>query len=105
MHVSIAGGAPKVFGTFTSQLHALRDWLLQEEVCTVAMEATGVYWIALYEILEESGIEIKVVNDKYVRNVPGRKTDMADCQWIATLHAHGLLKGGFVPQANIAKPV
>ncbi len=101
MHVSIAGGAPKVFGTFTSQLHALRDWLLQEEVCTVAMEATGVYWIALYEILEESGIEIKVVNGKYVRNVPGRKTDMADCQWIATLHAHGLLKGGFVPQANI----
>lgn len=103
MHVSIAGGEPRVFGTFTSQLHALRDWLLKEKISSVAMEATGVYWINLYEILEGVGIEVIVVNGRHVRNVPGRKTDMADCQWIATLHAHGLLRSGFVPKADIRR--
>lgn len=103
MHVSIAGGAPKVFGTVTSQLHELRDWLLGENVNSVAMEATGVYWLALYSILEEAGLEVVMVNGRQTRNLPGRKTDMLDCQWGATLHAHGLLKPGFVPPAHIRK--
>jgi transposase len=103
MYVSVAGGSPKVFGTFTSQLHALRDYLLQEGVDTVALEATGVYWISLYEVLEAAGIKVLVVNGKHVRNVPGRKTDMADCQWLATLHAHGLLRSGFIPKADIRR--
>jgi transposase len=101
LHVSIAGDAPKVFGTFTGDLEALRDWFQQQEVRTVAMEATGVYWLYLYEVLEAAALEVVVVNGRHVQNVPGRKTDMADCQWLATLHAHGLLRGGFVPPVDI----
>lgn len=103
LHVSIAGDAPKVFGTFTTQLEALRDWFQAQGVRTVAMEATGVYWLYLYEVLEAAGLEVVVVNGRHVQNVPGRKTDMADCQWLATLHAHGLLRGGFVPPADIRR--
>jgi transposase len=103
MHVSIAGGPPKVFGTVTSQLHELRDWLLSEDANSVAMEATGVYWLALYSVLEDAGFEVVMVNGRQTRNLPGRKTDMLDCQWGATLHAHGLLKPGFVPPAHIRK--
>lgn len=103
MHVSIAGGMPKVFGTVTSQLHELRDWLLSEGANSVAMEATGIYWLALYGVLEEAGFDVVMVNGRQTRNLPGRKTDMKDCQWGATLHAHGLLKPGFVPSAHIRK--
>lgn len=103
MHVSIAGGPPQVFGTVTSQLHALRDWLLEQGVHSVAMEATGVYWLALYGVLEEAGLEVLMVNGRQMRNAPGRKTDMKDCQWGATLHAHGLLRAGFVPPAHIRR--
>jgi transposase len=101
LHVSVGGDVPKVFGTFTGELEALREWLNQQAVRTVALEATGVYWLYLYEVLEAAGLEIVVVNGRHVQNVPGRKTDMADCQWLATLHAHGLLRGGFVPPADI----
>jgi transposase len=101
LHVSIGGDAPKVFGTFTGDLEALQSWLKQEGVRSVAMEATGVYWLYLYEVLETAGLEVVVVNGRHVQNVPGRKTDMVDCQWLATLHAHGLLRGGFVPPAHI----
>lgn len=101
LHVSIAGDSPQVFGTFTADLEALRDRLLAQGVRTVALEATGVYWLYLYEVLEGAGLEVVVVNGRHVQNVPGRKTDMADCQWLATLHAHGLLRGGFVPPADI----
>ncbi|MDE3066627.1 MAG: IS110 family transposase [Verrucomicrobiota bacterium] len=103
LHVSIAGEPPKVFGTFTGDLESLRHWLLQQSVRTVAMEATGVYWLYLYEALEAAGLEVVVVNGRHVQNVPGRKTDMADCQWLATLHAHGLLRGGFVPPGDIRR--
>ena len=103
MHVSIAGGPPRVFGTVTSQLHDLRDWLLSEDANSVAMEATGVYWLALYGVLEDAGLEVVMVNGRQTRNLPGRKTDMLDCQWGATLHAHGLLKPGFVPARHIRK--
>lgn len=101
MYVSIGGGTPKVFGTMTRDLEALEEWLKSEGVRSVALEATGVYWLCLYEVLERAGIEVLVVNGRHVRNVPGRKTDMADCQWLATLHAHGLLRSGFVPPAQI----
>lgn len=100
MHVSIAGASPKVFGTVTSQLNALRDWLLGEGVRSVAMEATGVYWLPLYNILEQAGLEVRMINGRQTRNLPGRKTDMADAQWGATLHMHGLLRAGFVPDAD-----
>ena len=103
MYVSIAGGAPKVFGTTTGQLHALRDWLVAEGVHSVAMEATGIYWLCAYEVLEQAGLDVLVVNGKHVRNLPGRKTDLKDCQWIATLHAHGLLRSGFVPPEHIRR--
>jgi len=101
LHVSIAGDTPEVFGTFTSELERLRDWFGSQKVRSVAMEATGVYWLYVYEVLEAGGLELVVVNGRHVQNVPGRKTDMADCQWLATLHAHGLLRGGFVPPAHI----
>jgi transposase len=100
LHVSIAGDLPRVFGTFTGELESLCAWFKAEGVRSVALEATGVYWVYLYEVLEAAGLAV-VVNGRHVRNVPGRKTDMADCQWLATLHAHGLLRGGFVPPADI----
>lgn len=103
LHVSIAGGPPKVFGTTTGELHALRDWLKEQGVRTVAMEATGIYWLCPYEVLEKAGLQVVVVNGKYVKNLPGRKTDMKDCQWQATLHAHGLLQPGFVPAEHIRR--
>src|SRR5882724_9845203 len=103
LHVSIAGGPPKVFGTTTGELHALRDYFLAQGVRSVAMEATGIYWLCPYEVLEKGGLEVVMVNGKYVKNLPGRKTDMKDCQWQATLHAHGLLKPGFVPPEHIRR--
>jgi transposase len=103
MHVSIAGGTPEVFGTFTTELHRLRDWLKERKVKSVAMEATGVYWLPLYGVLEAAGFQVSMVNGKQTRNLPGRKTDMKDCQWGGTLHAHGLLQAGFVPPAQIRR--
>jgi transposase len=103
MHVSVGGEEPAVFGTVTSQLHALRDWLKSQEVRCVAMEATGVYWLSLYGVLEAAGFEVRMVNGRQTRNLPGRKSDMQDCQWGATLHMHGLLKAGFVPPADIRR--
>jgi len=91
------------FRTFTTDLHRLADWLLESGIETVAMEATGVYWIPIYEILEERGLEVLLVNARHVRNVPGRKTDVADCQWIQELHSFGLLRGSFRPSAEIAR--
>ena len=103
MHVSVAGDVPQVFGTVTLQLHALRDWLLAQGVKSVAMEATGVYWLPLYGVLEAAGLEVRMVNGRQTRNAPGRKTDMQDAQWGATLHMHGLLRAGFVPTADIRR--
>src|SRR4051794_9714249 len=80
MHVSIGGAAPRVFGTFTTQLNALRDWLREQKVHSVAMEATGVYWLPLYNTLEQAGLEVRMINGRQARNLPGRKTDMTDAQ-------------------------
>ena len=89
------------FGTFTSDLYAIADWLKQCQIDTVAMESTGVYWIPLFEILESKGFDVKLVNPSFIKNVPGRKTDVVDCQWIRQLHAYGLLKGSFRPEDQI----
>lgn len=70
------------FGTFTEDLFAVATWLTQCGVTTVAMESTGVYWIPLYQILETRGVEVCLVNARHVKNVPGRKTDVQDCQWL-----------------------
>jgi transposase len=103
MYVSVGGDVPMVFGTVTTQLHALRDWLLAQGVRSVAMEATGVYWLPLYSVLEAAKLEVRMVSGRQTRNAPGRKTDMQDAQWGATLHMHGLLRAGFVPPADIRR--
>lgn len=103
IHASIAGGEARVFGACTEDLHALRDWLKESGVTTVAMEATGIYWLSVYEVLETAGLEVVVVNGAHVKNLPGRKSDMQDAPWISTLHMHGLLRGGFVPPAEIRR--
>lgn len=100
-----ADGVPnvRVFGTTTDQLSELADWLLEEGVESVAMESTGVYWIPVYELLESRGLEVVLVNGRQLHNVPGRKTDYADCQWIQLLHSCGLLRGSFRPSEAIAR--
>lgn len=101
LYASVGGSVAQVFGTMTSHVQQLVQHLKSEGVRSVAMEATGVYWLYLYEALEAAGFEVLVVNGRHVRNVPGRKTDMSDAQWLSTLHAHGLLRSGFVPPAQI----
>jgi transposase len=92
----------QVFKSFTSDLHRLADWLQECGVDTVAMESTGIYWIPLYEILEERGFEVNLVNARQIKNVPGKKTDVLDCQWIQQLHTYGLLRASFRPQEDIS---
>ena len=86
----------RLFGTMTQHIRDLADWLSQEEVTHVAMESTGVYWKPIYNILE-GRFNIVLVNARHIKNVPGRKTDVKDCQWIAHLLQSGLLKGSFIP--------
>lgn len=89
------------FGCFTADLHAMAQWLKNCGIKTIAMESTGVYWIAPFQILEDYGFEVKLVNARHVKNVPGRKTDVQDCQWLQRLHSYGLLSGSFRPEAQI----
>jgi transposase len=91
----------RAFGTFTPDLQALADWLEQCEVKTVAMESTGVYWIPIYEILEARGLEVYLVNAHHLKHVPGRKSDVQDCQWIQQLHSYGLLTASFRPAEDM----
>src|SRR5687767_4412840 len=92
----------QTFTTFTGELHRLVDWLVACRITHVAMEATGVYWLPLYEILEARGLEVVLVNARHVKNVPGRKSDVSDCEWLQELHSVGLLRGSFRPTAHIA---
>src|SRR6187431_1459643 len=87
----------RTFQSFTGDLHRLADWLKEVGITTVAMESTGVYWIPVFEILESRGFEVLLVNARDVKQVPGRKTDVNDAQWIRQLHAYGLLRGSFRP--------
>ena len=103
-----SGGAKKqeivqTFGTMTEELLALRDWLKAHGVTHVAMESTGVFWKPVYHVLEND-FTVLLVNAAHIKNVPGRKTDVKDCAWIAELLEHGLLRGSFVPPEPFARP-
>src|SRR6266853_634044 len=87
----------RTFGTMTPDLLQLREWLQSEGVTHVAMESTGVYWKPVFNLLEDQGMELMVVNARHVKAVPGRKTDVKDAEWLADLLRHGLLKASFVP--------
>jgi len=89
------------YATFTEDLHRLADWLKSCGIETVAMESTGVYWIPLFQILEARGFEVCLVNARYYQNVPGRRTDVSDCQWLQYLHSVGLLRASFRPEQQV----
>ena len=89
------------FGCFTPDLMAMAEWLIECRVETVAMEATGVYWIPLFQILETKGLEVNLVNAHHVKTVPGRKSDVLDCQWLQKLHTFGLLSASFRPEDQV----
>ena len=107
MHVAAVGPdydeqPVRTFQTFTADLHRLADWFAQCGVKTVVMESTGVYWIPAYEILEQRGFSVMLVNARDAKHVPGRKTDVSDAQWLQRLHEYGLLRPSFRPQAEMA---
>ena len=101
----VSEGTPNVrtFRHHHAELRQLAEWLLEQGVESVAMESTNVYWIPLYELLESCGIEVVLVNARQLRYVPGRKTDLQDCQWIQLLHSCGLLRGSFRPHEVIVR--
>ncbi len=92
----------RAFGTFTQDLHDLATWFRSCGVTSVAMESTDVYWIPAFDLLEQHGFEVILVNARYAKNVPGRKTDVSDAGWLRQLHSYGLLRGSFRPEAEIA---
>ena len=94
--VAVEGLEVKSFDTFTEDLELLADYLLDNHIASVAMEATGVYWVILYDILESRGLDVWLVDGRSTKQVPGRKTDVKDCQWIQQLHSYGLLSRCFV---------
>ena len=99
--VAVEGQPVVSYFTFTEDFMLLRDNLLKNKIETVAMEATGVYWVILYEILEEAGIDVWLVDGRQTKQVPGRKTDVKDCQWIQELHSYGLLGRCLVVDSDI----
>jgi hypothetical protein len=109
MHVAAVGPdrdmePVRTFQTFTDDLHRLADWFARCGIKTIVMESTGVYWIPVFEILEQRGFEVMVVNARDAKHVPGRKTDVSDAEWLQRLHEFGLLRPSFRPQAEIAGP-
>ena len=91
----------QTFGSFTADLHRLAKWLQACRIETVVMQATGVYWMAVYQVLESYGFEVYVVNAKYTQTLPGRKTDVLECPWLQKLHTFGLLNNSFLPPEQI----
>jgi transposase len=89
------------FGTYTVDLHHLADWLAACGIETVAMESTGIYWIPAFEVLEMRGFAVSLVNARHLKQVPGRKSDVSDCEWLQQLHTYGLLRSSFRPDAEI----
>src|SRR5438093_9638108 len=89
------------FASFTADLHALADWLIECGVDTVALESTGVYWIPVYEVLEQRGLKVWLVDARQMKYVPGRKSDVQDCQWLQKLMSLGLLRGAFRPDGEV----
>jgi transposase len=95
------GRTVREFATFTADLYALAQWLTACGITTVAMESTGIYWIPLFEVLSARGVEVKLVDPRQLKHVPGRKTDVLDCQWLQQLHTFGLLAAAFRPDDAI----
>jgi transposase len=93
----------RTFRTFSGDLHQLADWLRAVGITTIALESTGVYWIPVFEILEARGFEVLLVNARDVKQVPGRKTDVNDAQWLQQLHQYGLLRGSFRPREAVVQ--
>jgi len=93
----------RTFGTFTKDLHEIGRWLTACGVETIAMESTGVLWIPLYEHLADQGFEVYLVNARHIKNVPGKKTDVLDCQWLQQLHTYGLLQNSFRPSEEMVQ--
>jgi hypothetical protein len=89
------------FGCFTADLREMGRWLVQKGVRSVAMQSTGVYWMPVFEVLEQQGLEVYLVNAQHTKNVPGRKSDVQECQWLLKLHAFGLLNNSFQPSDEI----
>ena len=106
-YVAVPEGRAQVsvrsFGAYTAQLDELVQWLKDCAIKTVAMESTGVYWIPLYQKLEEAGFEVLLVDARQVKHVPGRKSDVQDCQWVQQLHSYGLLRAAFRPEDTICR--
>lgn len=103
IYVAVGGQTVKRFRTDTGSYYDALTYLKEHKISDVAMEATGVYWIALYDLLEQHNIKVCVANSAYVKHLPGRKSDVADCQWLQQLHAHGLLHPSFIPPDHIRK--
>jgi hypothetical protein len=91
----------RIFATFTEDLEQMADWLLRCGIKTAAMESTGVYWIPLYDVLETKGIRPCLVDASHMKNVPGRRTDWHECQWLQYLHSVGLLRAAFRPDGEV----
>jgi transposase len=92
-----AAGEVREFGVYNEDLQSIADWLLANEVTTVAMESTGTYWQSLFAVLQTAGLQVILCNGKFTKNIKGKKTDVQDCQWIQKLHTIGLLTGSFLP--------
>lgn len=103
IYIAIIDQEVKEFKTFTSGINKAISYLKSYNITSVALEATGIYWFPIYEAIEEAGIEIYVVNGAHVKNVPGKKSDVLDSEWLRELHSYGLLRSSFVPQAQIRK--
>jgi transposase len=101
IYIGLKSSVVKVFGTFTGDFKRAGAYLLENKVTTVAMEATGSYWVILYDILVEHGLDVWLVDGRQTRQVPGRKTDVKDCQWIQQLHSYGLLNRCFVAEGDL----
>ena len=106
-YVAVPEGRAEVsvrsFGAYTAQLDELVQWLKECAIKTVAMESTGVYWIGLYQKLEEAGLEVLLVDARQAKHVPGRKSDVQDCQWLQQLHRYGLLGAAFRPEDSVCR--
>ena len=91
----------RCFACFTADLEQMADWLVSRGVRSVALQSTGVYWIPVLEILQQRGMEVYLVNARHTKNLPGRKSDIAECQWLLKLHTFGLLQNSFQPSDEI----
>jgi len=102
---AVKPGQPNVrsFGAFTQQQDDLVEWLKECGITTVAMEATGIYWMSLYDKVEAAGTQVVLVDPHSVKHVPGRKSDVLDCQWLQQLHTYGLLRAAFRPEAAVRR--